>query len=38
MLVKTFDKMPEEKQLAHIAAAEKYLQQLDALNETEKES
>jgi deoxyribodipyrimidine photolyase-related protein len=30
MLVGTFDKMPEEKQQAHLAAAEKYLQQLDA--------
>ncbi len=29
MLVGTFDKMPEEKQQAHLAVAEKYLQQLD---------
>jgi deoxyribodipyrimidine photolyase-related protein len=29
MLVGTFDKMPDEKQQAHLAVAEKYLQQLD---------
>ena len=29
MLVKTFDKMPEEKQHKHLAIAEKYLHQLD---------
>jgi hypothetical protein len=37
MLVKTFDKMPAEKQEFHLNAAENYLQQLDHLNETEKE-
>jgi deoxyribodipyrimidine photolyase-related protein len=29
MLIKTFDKMPVEKQQAHIATADKFLQQLD---------
>jgi len=29
MLVKTFDKMPEEKRKKHIDVAENYLKQLD---------
>jgi len=29
MLVKTFDKMPEEKRKKHIDVAENYLNQLD---------
>jgi deoxyribodipyrimidine photolyase-related protein len=29
MLVKTFDKMPEEKRKAHLSIADQYLQSLD---------
>lgn len=37
MLIKTFDKMPEEKRNKHIGIAEKYLQKLDIENLPERE-